>query len=127
MGIAGNLIYELQVGRYAEKINATFREVALLLANMGHPLIIDDVAYSKQYIEEWKETLKNFQVLWVGVSAPLAILEQRERERGNRILGSARGQFHKVHVDIAYDLRIETHVSSPREAAEKIMAFASLT
>lgn len=120
----GNPIQELQVGPYAQKIGKTFQEVILALAKMGHHIIIDDVSFGKQQLDEWKEILKDFRVLWVGVNAPLAVLEQREKERGNRIQGSARGQFHKVHVDATYDLEINTHQASIDENAQKIKDLA---
>jgi chloramphenicol 3-O phosphotransferase len=120
---SGNIIQELQTGPYAQKIGATFREVILALAKMGHCIIIDDVSFGKQQVDEWKETLRDFRVVWVGVNAPLPVLEEREKERGNRMVGSARGQFHKVHVDTTYDLEIDTHQSTPGENAEKIKSF----
>lgn len=121
---SGNLTQELQIGPYAEKIAKTFQEVVLVLAKMGHHIVIDDVSFGKRQLDEWKTTLKDFRVLWIGVNAPLPVLEQREKERGNRILGSARGQFHKVHVDTTYDLEINTHQSSISENVEKIKALA---
>lgn len=120
----GHPIQELQIGPYAQKIGKTFQEVVLTLAKMGHCIIIDDVAFGKQQVDEWKEILKDYRVLWVGVKAPLAILEQREKERGNRIQGSARGQFYKVHVDTTYDLEINTHQASVSEITQKIKSFA---
>lgn len=120
----GNPIQELQAGPYAQRIGKTFREVVLALAKMGHQIIIDDVSFGKNQVDEWRESLKHFQVLWVGVNAPLSVLEQREKERGNRIVGSARGQFHKVHVDTFYDLEIDTHQASLTENIEKIKSFA---
>jgi len=119
----GNAVQELQVGPYAQKIAKTFQRVVLTLANMGHRLIIDDVSFGNEQINEWREALKDFSVLWVGVNAPLSILEQREKERGNRIEGSARGQFHKVHADATYDLEIDTHHASLEENIEKIISF----
>ncbi len=119
----GNLIQELQAGPYAQKMGETLREVVLALAKMGHHIIIDDVSFGKEQVDEWKKALKHFQVLWVGVNAPLSVLEQREKERGNRLLGSARGQFHKVHVDAIYDLEIDTHHASLNENIAKIKAF----
>jgi len=89
----------------------TFQEVALLLAKMEHYMIIDDVSFGKQEVDVWREILKEFSVLWIGVTAPLTILEEREKERGNRIRGSARGQFNKVHLDVIYDLLIDTYRS----------------
>ena len=121
---SGNPIQELQAGAFAQKIGETFREVVLALAKMGHHLIIDDVSFGKRQVDEWKEALKDFRVLWVGVNAPLHVLEEREKDRGNRILGSARGQFHKVHFDVMYDLEIDTHKAASNENAEKIKSFA---
>ena len=121
---SGNPIQELEAGPYAQKIGKTFQEVVFALAKMGHHIVIDDVSFGKQQLDEWKKTLKDFRVLWVGVNAPLPVLEQREKERGNRIQGSARGQFHKVHVNATYDLEINTHQASVSENAEKIKSLA---
>lgn len=121
---SGNLIQELQIGPYPEKIAKTFQEVVLTLAKMGHHLIIDDVSFGKKQVDEWKELLKDFAVLWIGVNAPLFILEQREKERNNRIVGSARGQFHKVHADANYDLEIDTHKETLDENIHKIKSLA---
>ncbi|WP_213105769.1 chloramphenicol phosphotransferase CPT family protein [Candidatus Protochlamydia amoebophila] len=120
---SGNLIQELQTGTYAQRIGRTFQEVVLALAKMGHRILIDDVSFGKQQLDEWKKILKDFRVLWVGVNAPLAVLEQREKERGNRIQGSLRGQFHKVHADAIYDLKVDTHHLSLKESIEKIKSF----
>lgn len=109
---SGNLTQELQMGPYAERVAKTFQEVVLLLANMGHHLIIDDVAFGKKQVDEWKKLLKDFSVLWIGVNAPLPILEEREKVRKNRMVGSARGQFHKVHAHVTYDLEIDTHLGT---------------
>ncbi len=117
---SGDPIQELQLGPYAQKIGKMFQQVVLTLARMGHNLVIDDVSFGKQQVNKWKKALKDFQVLWLGINAPLAILEQREKERDNRILGSARGQFHKVHGNATYDLEIDTYKSTPSEDAEKI-------
>lgn len=119
---SGNPLQELQIGPYAEKIAKTFQEVVLILAKMGHHLIIDDVSFGKKQVDEWKELLKDFGVLWVGVNAPLSILEQREKERGNRMGGSARAQFHKVHVNTTYDLEIDTHHATLDENIHKIIS-----
>ncbi len=122
----GNPIQELQTGPYAEKIAKIHQEVVLLLAKMGHHLIIDDVSFGKQQVDEWKELLKDFAVLWIGINAPLPILEQREKERGNRMVGSVRDQFHKVHTDATYDLEIDTHHATLDENIRKIKSFAKL-
>ena len=122
---SGNPVQELQIGPYAERIAKTFQEVVLVLIKMGHHFIIDDVSFGKKQVDEWKELLKDFSVLWIGVNAPLSILEQREKERGNRMVGSARGQFHKVHTDATYDLEIDTHDATLEENIHKIQSLAA--
>jgi chloramphenicol 3-O phosphotransferase len=106
---SGHPIQDLQIGPFAKKMEKTFQEVVLTLVKSGHHLIIDDVSFGKDEVDEWRKVLQGYNVIWVGVNAPLHILEQREQERGNRIEGSARGQFHKVHVGVSYDLEIDTH------------------
>lgn len=120
----GNLVQELQMGPYALQISQAFRDVVLALAKKGYHLIIDDVSFGKQQVEEWKELLKQFQVLWVGINAPLTVLEQREKERGNRIFGSARGQYHKVHQDASYDLEFDTYLTLLPDIVAKIVSAA---
>jgi chloramphenicol 3-O phosphotransferase len=53
---------------------------------------------------------------------PLAIAEQRERERGNRIVGTVRGQQALVHTFRKYDVEVDTSIATPRECAEAILA-----
>lgn len=121
----GNPIQELQIGPYAKKIGKTFQEVVLALARMGHHLIVDDISFGKEEVDIWKEALKGFSVLWVGVNAPLSVLEEREKARGNRITGSARGQFKKVHAGIVYDLEIDTHHATLHDNLQKIKSAAA--
>jgi chloramphenicol 3-O phosphotransferase len=118
--VSGVLIQELQEGPFALKIGKTFQAVVLTLAKMGHNIVIDDVSFSPGQVDAWKELLKDFPVLWVGVNAPLSVLEEREKGRGNRIIGSARGQFHTVHKGAVYDLEIDTHRLSFSEMIEQI-------
>lgn len=109
LGDSGNHTQELQAGPFAQKIAKTFQQIILTLAKMDHHIIIDDVSFGKEQVDEWKTLLRPFPTLWIGVNAPLPILEKREKERGNRIEGSTRGQYHKVHANVIYDLEVDTH------------------
>jgi chloramphenicol 3-O phosphotransferase len=66
----------------------------------------------------WKQALK--EVLYVGVTTPLEVLEKREQARGDRYLGSARGQYFKVHENVEHDLEIDTHTHTLKQNIEKI-------
>jgi chloramphenicol 3-O phosphotransferase len=104
----GHVIRELQVGPFARKVSDSYLEIVALLARLGHYLIIDDVGITESEFNQWKHLLKEFQVLYVGVKASLPILEQREKARGNRILGSARAQYHKIVLGEQYDIIVDT-------------------
>ncbi|MGL4348653.1 MAG: chloramphenicol phosphotransferase CPT family protein [Chlamydiales bacterium] len=117
---SGNLIQELQIGSYAQKMSTIFRAIVVMLATLDYCLIIDDIAFGKKQIDEWKRDLHSFQVLWIGVNAPLSILEEREKNRTNRMKGSARGQFSKVHLGVTYDLEVDTHETPLNLIVEKI-------
>lgn len=57
---------------------------------------------------------------WVGVHAPLEVLEERERQRGDRDIGLAPWLVRHVHKGIRYDLEIDTSKHSPAECAVRI-------
>ncbi|KIC73133.1 hypothetical protein DB44_BN00030 [Candidatus Protochlamydia amoebophila] len=51
-------------------------------------------------------------MLWIGIKTPLPILEEREKLRRNRMHGTARAQYFKVHKDITYELEFDTQVKN---------------
>lgn len=116
----GHPTYHVHAGPFAKKIVQTLKDITLLLASQQYNLIIDDVAFGAIEVEKWKQALKNYDVLYVGVTTPLEILEKREQARGSRRLGSARGQYFKVHENVAYDLEIDTHTHPLEENVKKI-------
>jgi chloramphenicol 3-O phosphotransferase len=110
----GLLMHELQMGHFANKMQHTFRDVILNLAQRGHHLIIDDFTVSQDHLDIWKAMLKDFSVLWVKLKAPLEVLEKREKERKERIVGSSRAQYlqtqylQSMSLD-RYELEFDTH------------------
>ena len=114
----GHLVHEIQTGPFARKMAQTLIEIVLTMARMGHYIIIDDVSFGKCQVEIWKDALKEYKVIWIGLKAPLDILETREKERGNRMQGSARAQYFQVHKDVIYDQEFDTS-KSPLEAIVK--------
>ncbi len=102
-------LYHIQMGPYAQKISKAFKAFTLLLVAQEFNLIIDDVAFGGVEVAEWKELLKGYDALFVGLFTPLEVLERREIARGDRRIGSARGQIETVHKNADYDLRLNTH------------------
>lgn len=116
----GHLIHEIQLGPFARKMSQTLKEIVLTLAKMQHFVIIDDVAFGKSEVDQWREILKDYAVLWIGIKAPLSFLEERERTRGDRMVGSARAQYYQVHRDVCYDLEFDTSQQSLQQIVQMI-------
>ena len=121
----GHTLYHIQAGPFAKKITNTLKDIVLLLAKQGYHIIIDDVAFGAVEVEQWKRALRGYNVLYVGVITPLEILEQRERDRKDRMIGSARAQYYTVHENASYHLEVDTHAHSLEENVKKILNYTS--
>ena len=98
------------------------RHAVAALAAQGNDLIVDDVMLQAAEAAEYRTLLAHACLRFVGLFAPLDVLEARERARGDRQPGLARWQFDRVHHGQSYDLEIETSRSTPAENAEQIRA-----
>ncbi len=116
----GHPVHEIQLGPFAKKMSDTLKEIVITLAKLDHYIIIDDVAFGKPDVDKWRSVLNGYQVLWIGIHTPLPILEQREKQRGNRMIGSARAQYYQVHKDVVYDLEFDTSKDSSGEIVQAI-------
>jgi chloramphenicol 3-O phosphotransferase len=90
-------------------------------AGAGLDQVIDDVWLVPGQPAGLQNALVAANTLWVGVHCPLAIAEQREAERGDRIAGTVRGQHALVHTFRKYDVDVDTSVATPRECAQAIL------
>ncbi len=70
--------------------------------------------------QDYRALLSPFDVRFVGLFAPLDVLEARERARGDREIGLARWQYERVHRDMIYDLEIDATDRPPRDIAQAI-------
>ena len=98
------------------------RHAIAAMAAQGNNLIVDEVMFGHESNAraEYAKLLKPFEVFMVGVFASLDILEARELQRGDRMIGLARWQYDRVHKDMKYDLEIDTDKTTPVEGAQKI-------
>jgi chloramphenicol 3-O phosphotransferase len=95
------------------------RRAVVALAAEGNNLIVDDVMLDLTW-RDYQTLLAPFSVSLVGVFAPLAILEERERQRRDRMIGLARWQYDRVHEGMTYDLEIDTSSATPEACALRI-------
>lgn len=114
------LSYRINSGPFGQLMLQMFKNIVKTLACSGYYLIIDDVSFGKEQFGQWKEQLKDFNVLWTGVTAPLEVLKQREIERGDRKIGSTIWQSEHVYLGVGYDLIIDTCEKSLSENIDLI-------
>lgn len=119
---AGHLVQRVVAGPYGKRIAPAFRAMAVALARSGLDLIIDDIAFGEEQVRPWREALRDFPTLWVGITASVETLVARERARGDRLVGSARDQHARVHVGVDYDVLLDTTARTIAEAVERIVA-----
>jgi chloramphenicol 3-O phosphotransferase len=101
------------------------RHSVAALAAQGNDLVVDEVLLGTK-AREYAELLSPFRLYRVGVFAPLNVLEARERQRGDRLIGLARWQYDRVHQNMTYDLELDTSRASPMTCAELIRDTFSL-
>jgi chloramphenicol 3-O phosphotransferase len=109
----------IKTGPVAERAFRGMRHAIAAMAAQGNNLIVDDVLLGSEKTE-YAALLAPFEVFTVGVFAPLEVLEARERQRGDRLIGLARWQYDRVHADMTYDLKIDTSSATAMECADLI-------
>lgn len=109
-------------GPVGQRLATGMRAAVAACARAGNDLLVDDVFIDPAWLGGWRSELNDLQLLLVGVIAPVHILEERERNRGNRIAGEARAQVNVIHRGIKYDLTLNTSRQSPEECARSILA-----
>ena len=91
-------------------------------ASVGIDLLIEHIVEEKSWADELNNLLVPFDVFWVGVHAPVAELERRERARGDRQIGEA--LYHlKTHSFCSYDIEVDTRQPIEQNVAGIVAAW----
>ena len=108
----------IKSGRVVDRALLGMRHAVADMARAGNNLIVDDVLLEDE--REYDSLLADVTFHAVGVFAPLDVLEARERERGDRLIGLARWQYDRVHHGKRYALELDTSNATPMECATLI-------
>jgi chloramphenicol 3-O phosphotransferase len=113
-------VSEIRIGPIGFRILNGMYHAAAALVLTGNDLILDDVIFDPEVLSEAINALYTFNVLFVGVRCPFEVAEQRERERGDRMLGLVKSDYDRVHRHGIYDFEVDTSILSPMECALRI-------
>lgn len=108
--------------QYGSRLYQGFTQCVRTLVECENRVIVDTVAWNPGSLAGFVDALWDLSVFAVGVHCPLALLEERERQRNDRSAGLARRQFELVHRDAVYDFVIDTSQQEIRACAELVAA-----
>jgi chloramphenicol 3-O phosphotransferase len=91
---------------------------ASAFATRGFDVIVDTVFERPESLA----TAISHGARLVAVTCPLEVLEQRERDRGDRTIGQARAQHEYVFQRATYELTLDTAKQSVDECADRVIA-----
>ena len=115
---------EIRLGPIGEALQRGIYGSVAALSRAGNNLILDDVMIAGP--AGLLGALGDIRPGFVGVMAPLDVIEAREESRGDRLLGLARWQFERVHVGQTYDLTVDAGTGSPQACARSIKSHFGL-
>ncbi len=117
---AQNPVITLFTGEQGDRVAYGMNNAIAGYAKAGCNVIVDYIAYKKEWLDDLREKLKYHNVYWVKIDAPLSVLEEREVSRGTSPKGHARSHYDTVHWDLGYDLVVDSSVESAATIAQKI-------
>ncbi len=94
-------------------------------ADQGYNLIVDEVLINDVSYLAYAKALGDHTVYYVGVLCDLALMQEREKARGDRLLGLSADQITRVHQGLraSYDFKVDTSHISALEGARQILAY----
>ena len=105
-------------GQRGEALLGVMRNFVIEAAKSGLDLVVDEVCHAKE-VTQYRTGITNVQI--VKVFAPLPVIEQREKARGDRLIGLAREQSMHLHDGIDYDAEADTSALTPQELAAQLL------
>ena len=118
--IRGELVTEIRFGPMGRRMLRGMHRAIAAFASAGNNVIVDDILFDADILDDYLHALKDYQVLFVGVRCALEVVEERERTRLGRFPGTAHSHFVEVHAHGCYDVEVDTARFSAVECARLV-------
>lgn len=92
-------------------------------STFGMNVVVDTLLDNEYWYNLCLDLFKDHSILFIGVKCSQIELQRREQLRGDRQIGLALSQYHRVHSYGEYDIELNTEELSPEECAHKIIEF----
>lgn len=119
----GNPVMSLLVGPDGDKIAYGMNSAIAAYAKAGNNVIVDYIAYKKEWVDDLNKKLNNIKHYWIKVDISLETLEQREKARATSPVGHSRSHYNTVHWDIKYNFVVNSEKHTSAQIAQQIEAF----
>lgn len=113
----------VQTGSYGKRISYAMRRALKAIVDSDVHLIIDDLLFYEEDFQDYLELFQDSDVVFVAVRPTLQVAETREKMRGDRSHGLARGLYELVYKDRLFDVEVDTGKMTPEEAAGVILDY----
>lgn len=115
-------ITEVILGKHAWTFKKIMNEMILNFAKKWFDIIVDDVVKNDKDLQSIKKKLGKYGILFVKITCPLNILNEREMIRWDRAWWLARRQSEKMKkMNFPFDISIDTSNTDPFEGARGIL------
>ena len=119
----GEMLTHIRFGAHGERVLAGMRRAIAAFALAGNNVIVDDLLFKPEYLDDYALALEAVPTWLIGVRCSLEVVNERETGRTGRFPGTATSHFHEVHShEVGYDLEIDTSDCSPKECALRIIS-----
>jgi chloramphenicol 3-O phosphotransferase len=116
----GNQLFTLHIGKTGQKVITGMHRAIAAYAKAGNNVIIDYIMYDSAWHADLMNALSGVSVFTVGVTAPLSVIEAREKMRATSPQGHARSIYESTHNGWNYDIVLDTDDITPEDAADQI-------
>lgn len=121
----GHQIVPLEIGPAGDKVIYGMHAAIADYAKKGNNVVVDYILYKPEWLPDLISSLKGAKVYFIGIKAPLEVLEEREKKRGTSPVGHARSHYDHVHQGMVYDLELDVSELTPDQSAKKILEFVN--
>ena len=115
-------VTHIRFGSTGEQILKGMRRAIAAFAAAGNRVIVDDLLFKPEYLQDYIEVLADFPVYFIGVRCDRPTVQAREAARPGRFPGTALSHFDTIHQHgLNYDLEVDTSHLEPQVCAQAVL------
>ena len=117
---------QVEIGPGWRSLEASWYTGLATIAACGTGVIVDEFFFDGGAGQaRLRRSLRDLEVLWVGVICDLEIARAREALRPDRVAGQVESQALVVHAGVEYDLTVDTSRDSSESCAARVLEWVS--